>query len=71
MNKVTPALFARYPRMNDFLNVRQAFDPDRVFLNPFLENEVFQLPAHTSPAAQVAPARPRPRVVTPAPGPDA
>lgn len=37
-------LAGRYPHMNDFLDVRQAWDPDRVFLNPFLEQAVFQLP---------------------------
>jgi FAD/FMN-containing dehydrogenase len=35
---------ARYPKMKDFLKVRQSWDPDRVFLNDFLETEIFQLP---------------------------
>ena len=35
---------ARYPKMRAFLNVRQSWDPDRVFLNDFLEKEIFQLP---------------------------
>jgi len=33
----------RYERMDDFLAVREKWDPDRVFLNDFLENEIFQL----------------------------
>jgi FAD/FMN-containing dehydrogenase len=37
-------LAARYPKMKDFLKVRESWDPDRVFLNDFLENEIFQLP---------------------------
>jgi hypothetical protein len=36
---------ARYPKMDRFLEIRQQFDPDRVFLNDFLEASVFQLPA--------------------------
>lgn len=34
---------ARYPKMDRFLELRQQFDPDRVFLNDFLEGPVFQL----------------------------
>ncbi len=34
---------ARYPKMKDFLDVRQKWDPDRVFLNRFLEEKIFQL----------------------------
>lgn len=33
-----------YPGMEEFLALREAHDPRRVFLNPFLEHEVFQLP---------------------------
>jgi len=36
---------SRYPRLRDFLAVRERWDPDRVFLNPFLENAIFRLPA--------------------------
>ncbi len=34
---------ARYPQMDRFLEIRQQFDPDRIFLNDFLESSVFQL----------------------------
>ena len=34
---------ARYPMMGAFLNVRQRWDPNRVFLNRFLEKKVFQI----------------------------
>jgi L-gulonolactone oxidase len=34
---------ARYPKMKDFLDVRESCDPHRVFLNEFLEKEVFQI----------------------------
>jgi len=34
---------ARYPKLGAFLTHRELFDPNRVFLNPFLEHEVFQL----------------------------
>ena len=40
----------RYERMDDFLARRQAWDPDRVFLNDFLENKVFQLNEAAAPA---------------------
>lgn len=40
----TDELLSRYPKMADFLAVREAWDPDRVFLNTFLEDKVFQLP---------------------------
>lgn len=45
----------RYPKMNDFLDVRQRWDPERVFLNRFLEEDVFQLPAHAPATMQPAP----------------
>ncbi|HLY38010.1 MAG TPA: D-arabinono-1,4-lactone oxidase, partial [Candidatus Binatia bacterium] len=35
---------ARYDEMNRFLEVRERWDPERVFLNRFLEERVFQLP---------------------------
>jgi FAD/FMN-containing dehydrogenase len=34
---------ARYPKMRAFLNVRQHWDPERIFLNDFLEKVVFQI----------------------------
>ena len=34
---------ARYPKMSDFLAVREAWDPNRVFVNDFLENSIFLL----------------------------
>jgi L-gulonolactone oxidase len=34
---------ARYPAMDGFLAVREQLDPQRVFLNSFLERSVFQL----------------------------
>ncbi len=34
---------ARYPKMSDFLAVREAWDPNCVFLNDFLENCIFPL----------------------------
>jgi hypothetical protein len=42
-NRTRP-IASRYPKMRNFLAVRQAWDPHRVFLNEFLEREVFQLP---------------------------
>jgi hypothetical protein len=36
------AIRARYPLMDTFLDYRRQFDPDGVFLNDFLSNEVFQ-----------------------------
>jgi L-gulonolactone oxidase len=36
-------LKSRYERMDDFLARREAWDPERIFLNPFLEKEVFQI----------------------------
>jgi hypothetical protein len=36
-------LKARYPKMADFLAVRQQWDPNRTFLNRFLEQDVFQI----------------------------
>jgi FAD/FMN-containing dehydrogenase len=32
-----------YPKMDEFLRVREEWDPKRVFLNSFLERDVFQL----------------------------
>lgn len=62
-------LAGRYPRMQEFLDVRQRWDPQRVFLNRFLEEEVFQLPRPqpTVPGPAPQPARPAPP--TPVPGP--
>jgi FAD/FMN-containing dehydrogenase len=37
-------IFGRYAQMNEFLNVRQRWDPKRVFLNGFLEQAIFGLP---------------------------
>jgi hypothetical protein len=47
----------RYPMMKDFLEVRERWDPDRVFLNSFLEDEIFQLngPALAAPLSKAAP----------------
>lgn len=62
----TGDLLACYPKMKEFCAVRDLKDPDRVFLNPFLEQEVFQLP----PARARAAAQRRPRrsaAVTPQP----
>jgi FAD/FMN-containing dehydrogenase len=39
----------RYDQMDRFLEVRQRWDPERVFLNRFLEEEIFHLPAHSRP----------------------
>jgi hypothetical protein len=50
-------LAARYPRMNAFLDARQRWDPNRTFLNSFLEKEVFKLPAMAS-AAELADVEP-------------
>ncbi|MFT5441507.1 MAG: FAD/FMN-containing dehydrogenase [Myxococcota bacterium] len=36
-------IFHRYERMPDFLDVREKWDPDRIFLNNFLEDTVFHL----------------------------
>lgn len=33
-----------YPHFGDFLEVRKRWDPERVFLNEFLEHDLFQLP---------------------------
>jgi hypothetical protein len=35
---------ARYEMMDRFLDVRERWDPDRVFLNRFLEKKIFRLP---------------------------
>ncbi|MEM7413773.1 MAG: D-arabinono-1,4-lactone oxidase [Myxococcota bacterium] len=35
----------RYPKMDEFLQVRERWDPNRVFLNEFLEKQIFKLPA--------------------------
>jgi FAD/FMN-containing dehydrogenase len=37
-------LATRYEEIDRFLQVRERWDPQRVFLNPFLENEIFHLP---------------------------
>jgi L-gulono-1,4-lactone dehydrogenase len=34
---------SRYPLMEQFLDVRERWDPERIFLNRFLEEEIFQL----------------------------
>ncbi len=53
-----------YPRMDDFLAVRERWDPKRVFLNPYLEERVFGLPpadvALPPPTAPDLRATPRP-----------
>lgn len=49
---------ARYPKMNDFLDVRQRWDPERVFLNDFLEKQIFQLPERASARQEQQAARP-------------
>jgi L-gulonolactone oxidase len=36
-------LKGRYERMGDFIKKRDEWDPERVFLNPFLERVVFQI----------------------------
>jgi FAD/FMN-containing dehydrogenase len=52
-------LKSRYERMDDFLRKRQVWDPDRVFLNDFLEDQVFQLneaaPVEATPYTESAP----------------
>lgn len=57
---------ARYARMGDFLAVRERWDPERVFLNSFLEQDVFTLPARVPAAPPPAARRPTP---TPTPPP--
>jgi len=52
----------QYARMNDFLAARERWDPARVFLNDFLEREVFGLRFRTEPAA-----RPWPQPTAPPP----
>jgi len=42
-------LRGRYAMMDQFLAVREAWDPERVFLNRFLEEEIFQLPGASRP----------------------
>jgi L-gulonolactone oxidase len=37
------AIRSRYPRMDDFLDLRRQLDPDGVFLNEWLEDPVFQM----------------------------
>ncbi len=49
-------LYDRYPMMDAFLEVRERWDPERVFLNEFLEEEVFRLDRER-PAAE--PPKPR------------
>jgi L-gulonolactone oxidase len=36
---------SRYPKFDAFLEVRERWDPRRVFLNDFLEKQIFQLPS--------------------------
>src|SRR5262249_43125842 len=43
-------LRARYPLMEQFLAVREEWDPGRVFLNRFLEEEIFQLAGPSRPS---------------------
>jgi L-gulono-1,4-lactone dehydrogenase len=47
-------LAQRYPETDRFLQVRERWDPQRVFLNPFLENEIF----HLAPGQPRRPSRP-------------
>jgi L-gulonolactone oxidase len=47
-------LVTRYDQMQRFLAVRQRWDPQRVFLNRFLEEEIFKLAPH-SPRPQPQP----------------
>lgn len=65
----TQGLFSRYRKMKDFCALREAMDPGRVFLNPYLEQEVFQLDPLPPPRARVATYRrpPQPPMVTPQP----
>ncbi len=51
-------LRGRYEMMDQFLAVRQRWDPGRVFLNRFFEDEVFQLSGPSRPALSPAVARP-------------
>jgi hypothetical protein len=37
------AIRARYPKMEDFLELRAELDPNGVFLNDWLEDKVFQM----------------------------
>jgi FAD/FMN-containing dehydrogenase len=63
-----------YPRMDDFLRVRDEWDRDRVFLNSFLERDVFQLhvpaalPALRPPPPPAPPPPETPRAGPPPPG---
>lgn len=58
----------RYPRMDDFLRERERWDPNRVFLNPFLERDVFQLhDQHDLHAPPTPPPSPPPRPAPEAP----
>lgn len=43
--------------MNPFLDVRQRWDPERVFLNRFLEEDIFQLPKGSGKKAQPSESR--------------
>lgn len=53
-------LAGRYPRMSDFLHVREDWDPDRVFLNPFLERAVLQLQVPAAARREPYPGGPQP-----------
>jgi hypothetical protein len=64
-------LGSRYPKLGDFLAVRDRWDPERVFLNSFLEDEIFQLGprrAHAPPPPSDAPS-PAPTALPPLPPP--
>ena len=53
----TDAIKGRYTQMDRFLEIRESWDPDRVFLNSFLEHEVFQLPALSERASLAPPSQ--------------
>jgi L-gulonolactone oxidase len=42
-------LYDQYERMDSFLEARERWDPERVFLNEFLEKQVFKLPEREPP----------------------
>lgn len=48
---------AQYEMMNPFLDVRQRWDPERVFMNRFLEEDIFQLPKGSGKKAQPSESR--------------
>jgi len=57
---------ARYPMLREFLAVREQWDPERVFLNPFLEKAIFRLRTRQDFRAPPTPVR-MPSGPTPAP----